>query len=213
MSCDTFHEVLRRWSCGLHDHWPESGDSQYFNQFPQRHPELPLSVTWQWLFSPSVSTPSSSSPTCAIVSQSPIASFEAFSAFSSSWKKCIKSSFPFLQSMLIRLSHILPPNIRQCMKNWPNPWPQFSSLLLTFSPATNYLRYVGRASVTLQYLNWLKKFILLRLINLPFCVVLETITNSSKVVTESVLQYQFCYLYWCLYWSCKLLLFSKFSGV
>lgn len=71
--------------------------------------------------------------------------------------QCIKSSFPFLQSMLIRLSHILPPNIRQSMKNWPNLWPQFSSLLLTFSPATNYLRYVRRASVTLQYLNWFKK--------------------------------------------------------
>lgn len=56
--------------------------------------------------------------------------------------QCTKVYFRFLQSMHIKPSHILLLNTRRCTKSWPNPWPQFSSLLLTSSPATNYSRYV-----------------------------------------------------------------------
>ena len=101
--------------------------------------------------------------------------------------QCTKVSFPFLQSMHIRPSHILLPNTRQCTKSWPNPWPRFSSLLPTSSPATNYSRYVGRASVALQWANW-RNFKLPGLINFTLFVLLETVSSSSKQVTEITLQ-------------------------
>lgn len=97
--------------------------------------------------------------------------------------QCTKVPFPFLQSMHIRPSHILLPNTRQCTKSWPNPWPRFSSLLLTSSPATNYSRYVGRASVALQWANW-RNFRLHGLIHFTLFVLLETVSSSSKWVTE-----------------------------
>lgn len=141
-------------------------------------------------FPPSVSTPPSLGH--AIVPQSLISILWSLSSFLSNLEnQFIKVSFPFLQSMLIRLSHMSLPNIRQCMKNWPNPWPQFSSLPLISSPATNYLRYVGRASVALWYWYWLKK------IQTPhpdqftlFVCLWRESPPPKKVVTELILQYQ-----------------------
>lgn len=118
---------------------------------------LPLSVTWQPPFPPSVSTPSS--PTRAVVPGSLISSLCSLSSFQPVLKnQRTKVSFPFLQSMLIRQSRMLLPNTRQCTKSWPKPWPQFSSLPPISSPATNCSRYVGGASVALRYWNWWKKF-------------------------------------------------------
>ena len=138
--------------------WRSHQLSQVIHMFwwaPFRHPGLPLPVTWQPPFPPSVSTPSS--PTHAVASRSLISILWSLSSFQPNLEnQCIKISFPFLPSMLIRLSRILLPNTRRCTKSWPNPWPQFSSLPPISSPATNYLRYVGRASVALWYWNWRK---------------------------------------------------------
>lgn len=83
------------------------------------------------------------SPTLECGPRSPSPSLGASQAFcSSTWKnQQSKVSFSFFFSSLpIRLSRTLHLNIRQCMRSWPNPWPPFSSLLLTSLPATSFWR-------------------------------------------------------------------------
>lgn len=197
---DTFLEVLGRWSCGLEDHWPEPGGSVLW-WVPWTYPGLPLSVTLpSFCFHTFLSHP-------ALVPRSLTAILWSLSCFQhilDNWD--IKISFPFLQSMLTRLSRTLLLNTRQCTKNWRKPWPRFSSLLLTSSPATNYLRYVGGRG----WAVWLcsieingRKSKRHSLTSLPFLCAFRDSHHLLKRGKELVLWDQLCCLYLC-YQNCKI---------